>query len=71
MIAKTNKPVHCWLLVIPNKCNPLQPAPVFSLAATLALKDNFSYWEAMKQTDKLKFVFAMDKEVNDHTTKHQ
>jgi hypothetical protein len=35
------------LLVIPANCNPLQPIPVLSLAATLATKDNFSYWEAM------------------------
>jgi hypothetical protein len=58
------------LLVIPANCNPLQPLPAFSLAAKLATRDDFSYWEAMKQDDKLKFVVAMDKEVNDHTTKH-
>jgi hypothetical protein len=58
------------LVVITANCNPLQPLAVFSLAATVAAKDNFLYLEAMKQHGKLKFVVAMDKEVNDHTTKN-
>jgi hypothetical protein len=71
------KPVN-WLiaglltfLVIPANCNPLQLLlPMFSLAATMATKYDFSHWEAMKHQDKLKFVVVMDKEVNNHTRKN-